>query len=104
MIPVPLIKGLMSRITPAEKQGALFAGIGAVAASCNVLGAVFANGIYTATVSIYRGFVYLMMAACCVLAMVFLLVLKHGIKQTDVISEGINEKSQKSNGPQITKM
>ncbi|KAK3087328.1 hypothetical protein FSP39_004727 [Pinctada imbricata] len=76
MITGPIVKGFMSKITPSNKQGTLFAGIGFVEAMNNLLGTLAFNSIYSATVGSYKTLVFYIMACISGLAVILLLILK----------------------------
>ncbi|WAR29779.1 S46A3-like protein [Mya arenaria] len=71
-LPIPMIRSLMSALTPADKQGALFASIGAVETLCALIGSVSNNAIYSATLTIMNGFVFEIMAAFTLIGVIFL--------------------------------
>ncbi|XP_069118619.1 lysosomal proton-coupled steroid conjugate and bile acid symporter SLC46A3-like isoform X2 [Argopecten irradians] len=61
-LPVPILRAIMSHMTPPEQQGSLFAGVAAVETVCTVVGSVTGNAIYAATVDWFRGFTFLLFA------------------------------------------
>lgn len=73
LLPFPLIRSLMSSLTTQDKQGALFASLGAMENFCVLVGALTNNMVYFATLSIMNGFVFILMAIGMVLGMLFLL-------------------------------
>ncbi|XP_053387492.1 solute carrier family 46 member 3-like [Mercenaria mercenaria] len=72
-LPFPMIRSLMSCLTPAEKQGALFASIGFVETLCSLIGSVSNNAVYSATLKIMNGFVFLLMAGLTLIGAFFIL-------------------------------
>ncbi|KAH3868237.1 solute carrier family 46 member 3-like isoform X2 [Dreissena polymorpha] len=72
-LPIPMIRSLMSSLTPAEKQGAVFGSIGAVETFCSLIGALSNNVIYIGTIKIMNGFVFLIMGAITCIGVVFIL-------------------------------
>lgn len=76
VLPLPVMRGIMSRMTPSDKQGSLQSSIGSVSSLCNVLGTLSANGIYSGTVSQYRGIVYFVMAVYYTVSTMLILILK----------------------------
>lgn len=76
----PMIRGIMSRMTRSDKQGAMFAGIAAVEAVCGLTGAISANALYAATVNFFRGLVFLVLGGYNFIVLILLLVLKLGGK------------------------
>lgn len=73
-IVIPMTRSIMSKLTPGEKQGALFAGIAAVEISANIASNLGASAIYIATVGTIRGFVFLVFAGCFVMTTFLLIV------------------------------
>ncbi|KAL3872668.1 hypothetical protein ACJMK2_035880 [Sinanodonta woodiana] len=72
---IPVIRSIMSCLTPPDKQGAVFSTISSVSIICNVLSSVLANAIYSATFDLFSGAVFLVYAASnsiCVLLVVLL--------------------------------
>lgn len=63
----PVIRSVMSQITPPDQQGALFSGIAVVQSVCTVVNEILTRSIYTATVTSFRGFVFLEFAGCSLL-------------------------------------
>lgn len=72
-LPIPMIRSLMSSITAPEDQGALFASIGAIETVCTLLGSLTNNIVYSATMSIMNGFVFLVCAASTLIGSLFLI-------------------------------
>ncbi|ESO86135.1 hypothetical protein LOTGIDRAFT_73586, partial [Lottia gigantea] len=65
---VPIARSLMSKMTPPEKQGALFASIAIVETVCNSASNSLYNLVYNATVEHFKGAVWFMMAGFCIIA------------------------------------
>lgn len=84
-LPNSLIRSMMSQMTSSDKQGALFSSISAVEIICNLLSNTTSNAVYTITVSVYRGFVFFLLAGFngigLVLLMVLLVVMRAAAKQ-----------------------
>ncbi|XP_062609462.1 lysosomal proton-coupled steroid conjugate and bile acid symporter SLC46A3-like [Saccostrea cucullata] len=72
VLTLPMVTAIMSRITPQDKQGALFGGIAATETVCGILGNLVLNSIYANTVSFFRGTVYLVMAGFVLISLVLL--------------------------------
>ncbi|KAH3868256.1 hypothetical protein DPMN_031397 [Dreissena polymorpha] len=68
-----MIRSLMSSLTPADKQGAVFGSIGAVETFCSLIGALSNNVIYLGTIKIMNGLVFLIMGAITCIGVVFIL-------------------------------
>lgn len=68
----PLICGIMSTITPCNKQGSMFAGLVAIQIISSVVSTFSDNEIYAASISFMNGFVFLVMAAFSILDMFLL--------------------------------
>lgn len=73
----PMTQGLMSSMTPAEKQGSMFAGLMTMAVLSTLLGTLTQNSIYSATVSIMNGFVFLILAVLSLINMIMLVAYKY---------------------------
>ncbi|XP_062567330.1 proton-coupled folate transporter-like [Saccostrea cucullata] len=71
----PLMKGFMSKMTPADKQGTLFAGVGMSDTFCSIVGTTLSNAVYSATVTDMRGIVFLMFAGISAVAVILIIVL-----------------------------
>ncbi|KAL3869493.1 hypothetical protein ACJMK2_042167 [Sinanodonta woodiana] len=78
----PLIRSLMSLLTPPESQGSLFAGICAVETVCNILSTLISNETYSATVSIMAGFVFFTLAAETAIAAMLIVVYLVGSRRS----------------------
>ncbi|KAK3093647.1 hypothetical protein FSP39_018387 [Pinctada imbricata] len=70
---VPILRSVMSKLTPEDKQGSLFGVIALFENICTMVGSVLAGAIYSATVPIYEGFVFFVMAGFYVVATVLIL-------------------------------
>ncbi|XP_034299027.2 lysosomal proton-coupled steroid conjugate and bile acid symporter SLC46A3 isoform X2 [Magallana gigas] len=75
VLTLPMIRAIMSRMTSPDKQGALFGGIAAIETACYIVGSLIFNPIYSHTVSIFRGYVYVVMAGMVFISLILLLVL-----------------------------
>ncbi|KAH3862283.1 hypothetical protein DPMN_025249 [Dreissena polymorpha] len=53
---VPMIRGMMSNITPADKQGAMFAGVAVFEVISSLVGSIAFNGVYSLTMTFMNGF------------------------------------------------
>ncbi|XP_033735177.1 solute carrier family 46 member 3-like [Pecten maximus] len=72
---VPVVRGVMSRLTPPGKQGCMFAGIAIVETFCSLFGSVAANAIYGRTVEVFRGAAFLVLSGYLFVAFILSLVL-----------------------------
>ncbi|XP_061162649.1 lysosomal proton-coupled steroid conjugate and bile acid symporter SLC46A3-like [Saccostrea echinata] len=72
VLTLPMVTAIMSRITPQDKQGALFGGIAAIETVCAIVGNLILNSIYSNTVSFFRGTVYLVMAGFVLISLLLL--------------------------------
>ncbi|XP_060082996.1 lysosomal proton-coupled steroid conjugate and bile acid symporter SLC46A3-like [Ylistrum balloti] len=70
----PMVRSILSKLTPADRQGALFAGIAVVEIVANLGSNVGASSIYAATVGTMRGLVFLVFASMSLLTACLLLV------------------------------
>ncbi|XP_078315850.1 proton-coupled folate transporter-like isoform X2 [Crassostrea virginica] len=75
MAAIPLLRGIMSKMTPPHKQGVLFGSISVVENICNLTSSVMAGAVYSETVSFYRGTAYLVFGGLMTVAFLLLLVL-----------------------------
>ncbi|XP_052766915.1 solute carrier family 46 member 3-like [Mya arenaria] len=84
---IPMFKSLLSRMTPADKQGSLCASIAAMQCLCGVVASFLFSQIYRATVTVFHGFVFLILAGLAGLVLVLIVVYR--ITQSpDVEDEG----------------
>ncbi|KAI0224064.1 hypothetical protein LSAT2_024899 [Lamellibrachia satsuma] len=60
---IPTVRALMSSLVHNHEQGALYGGIAFTEVICSLVGDVLFNSVYSATLYIMTGFVYLVMAA-----------------------------------------
>lgn len=72
---MPMLRGIISAMTPADKQGAVFASIATMESICSLFASLMGNEIYTATLSFMNGFVFLEMAFFCFIDTVLLCIL-----------------------------
>lgn len=72
----PIIRGLMSSMTTADKQGAMFAGVATIEVISTVVGNLTQNTIYTFTMSFMNGFVFLILAVLSVINMMLMCIYK----------------------------
>ncbi|XP_062596875.1 proton-coupled folate transporter-like [Saccostrea cucullata] len=75
MCSIPMIRAVMSKMTPVNKQGTMFGSIAIIENICNLSGSVLGTAIYSATVYYYRGMAYLVLAGFMSLALILLLIL-----------------------------
>lgn len=71
----PIMRGIMSRMTPPDKQGTLFAGMGMIDSFITIVGTTVSSAVYSATVTYFRGFVFLMFAGISCVAVILIIVL-----------------------------
>ncbi|XP_060068935.1 lysosomal proton-coupled steroid conjugate and bile acid symporter SLC46A3-like [Ylistrum balloti] len=74
MVTDPILRSIMSRMTPSDRQGALFAGLAMVQTSCTILVDVMTKSVYLATVDIARGSVFFLSAGCCVFVLILFVI------------------------------
>lgn len=74
LLVVPMIRGLMSSMTPSDKQGALFASVSTLEVVSTLIGGLSQNAIYTFTVSFMNGFVFIIFAVLCVITIILLAI------------------------------
>ncbi|XP_069116200.1 lysosomal proton-coupled steroid conjugate and bile acid symporter SLC46A3-like [Argopecten irradians] len=70
----PMTRSLLSKLTSADRQGALFAGVAVAEIVANLGSNVGASAIYSATVGSFRGSVFLVFASLSFLTMCILLM------------------------------
>ncbi|KAK3093015.1 hypothetical protein FSP39_010055 [Pinctada imbricata] len=75
IIEVSMIRSLISKMAPADKQGAVFASIAFFENICTMVGSVAGGAIYSATVGFFRGFAFFVMAGYNAIALLLLIVL-----------------------------
>ncbi|XP_033735173.1 solute carrier family 46 member 3-like [Pecten maximus] len=85
VLTMPMVRAIMSKMTPDDKQGAMFSGAAALETIGNMVSTVIANAIYNATVGLLQGFVFFVMAAfsfiSCLLLMFLLIIPQCGVKK-----------------------
>ncbi|OWF47006.1 solute carrier family 46 member 3-like [Mizuhopecten yessoensis] len=59
---IPIVRGIMSSLTPQEKQGTMFAGIAIVETFCTQFGSLTSTVVYGHTVETFRGAAFLVLA------------------------------------------
>ncbi|XP_078313408.1 proton-coupled folate transporter-like [Crassostrea virginica] len=83
MAAIPILRGIMSKMTPSHKQGVLFGSISVVENICNLTSSVMAGAIYSETVGFYRGTAYLVFAGFITVALLLLLVIVKDLRKSD---------------------
>ncbi|XP_060577944.1 lysosomal proton-coupled steroid conjugate and bile acid symporter SLC46A3-like [Ruditapes philippinarum] len=71
---IPMIKTMMSSMTPSDKQGSLFSGIVFVEVLCSITATYLFNTIYSVTLSLFHGLVFLVLAGLCILVLIVLIL------------------------------
>ncbi|KAL3872667.1 hypothetical protein ACJMK2_035879 [Sinanodonta woodiana] len=94
---IPVIRSIMSCLTPPDKQGAVFSTISSVNIICNMLTAVLANAIYSSTLSLFSGTVFLVYAASNSICILLVLLLAFGTRNSQgdghpIIEHSVEEK------------
>ncbi|XP_061170851.1 lysosomal proton-coupled steroid conjugate and bile acid symporter SLC46A3-like [Saccostrea echinata] len=84
ILPFPMIRAIMSRMTSKHKQGSLFGGLSAVEILGNLAGNALFNTVYSHTVDLYKGAVYFVMFACAMISLVMLSVTAFISKTTTI--------------------
>ncbi|XP_046575162.1 solute carrier family 46 member 3-like [Haliotis rubra] len=72
----PMARGIMSKLVPPQRHGAVFASLAVMESLSSALGAVTFNNIYKASVAVWGGAVYAAMAASHFLALWFFLAFR----------------------------
>ncbi|OWF47005.1 solute carrier family 46 member 3-like [Mizuhopecten yessoensis] len=93
VLTMPMVRAIMSKMTPADKQGTMFAGAAAFETIGTMVSSVIANAIYNATVTILQGMVFFVMATfsfvSCLLLMLLLIIPQCGVKKTRSVQHDI---------------
>lgn len=74
-ITMAMVRSIMSRISPAHKQGSIFAGIAAAESVFSLASNLGCNAIYDATVGIYKGLAFFIMAGLGVVGIILCVIL-----------------------------
>lgn len=90
MVVSPVVRTLMSRMAPANSQGALFASMSTVETICHLASTTMYNTVYTATLSVFSGFVFLLMAAFCFIN-IFIIIVFMIVSRKTVFLESVIE-------------
>nr|XP_034323426.1 solute carrier family 46 member 3 isoform X1 [Crassostrea gigas] len=69
----PILRAIMSKMTPQDKQGVLFGSIAVAENICNLSSSVIGGAIYSETVALYRGTAYFVLTGFLVLSAFLLL-------------------------------
>ncbi|XP_046575186.1 LOW QUALITY PROTEIN: solute carrier family 46 member 3-like [Haliotis rubra] len=70
----PIVRSIMSRLAPANKQGSLFASIAVVETMCSLVGTSVFSDIYQYTVVVWRGMVFAVMGSIHVTGAIVLVI------------------------------
>ncbi|XP_052106221.1 solute carrier family 46 member 3-like [Mytilus californianus] len=85
ILPIPIIKAILSRMVLSDKQGALFANIYLLEAVCRLGGSTLFNNIYHHTRPIFKGMVFFVMACFPLCAGILLMCMTCKNTQSDKI-------------------
>ncbi|CAC5425596.1 unnamed protein product [Mytilus coruscus] len=85
ILPIPIIKAILSRMVHSDKQGALFANIYLLEAVCRLGGSTLFNNIYHHTRPIFKGMVFFVMACFPLCAGILLMYMTCKNTQSDKI-------------------
>ncbi|KAL3872670.1 hypothetical protein ACJMK2_035882 [Sinanodonta woodiana] len=80
---IPMIRSIMSCLTPPDKQGAIFSTMSAMNQICNVFSNVLTNTIYSATTSVFSGTVFIIFAGLQFVNVLLLLMLIYRTRTSD---------------------
>ena len=86
MLITPMIRALMSSMTPVNKQGAMYASMNCVEVICTIIASFTQNAVYSLTMSFMSGFVFLMVAVFSLLNTALMVIIKY-MKNKYEISE-----------------
>ncbi|XP_063419634.1 lysosomal proton-coupled steroid conjugate and bile acid symporter SLC46A3-like [Mytilus trossulus] len=91
ILPIPIIKSILSRMVHSDKQGALFANIYLLEAVCRLGGSTLFNNIYHHTRPIFKGMVFFVMALFPLCAGILLMCMTCRNTQLDKIEIKVEE-------------
>lgn len=99
---VPMIRSLMSALTPLDQQGTMFAGGGAIEVTFTLIGSLTQNAVYSFSLSFMNGFVFLMLGGVSLINLILMFFAyrtKQGQETYDeaAIEEKKNEKEYELN-------
>ncbi|XP_067681872.1 lysosomal proton-coupled steroid conjugate and bile acid symporter SLC46A3-like [Haliotis asinina] len=80
----PALRAILSRMVPADEQGAIFTSMSVAEAVCDAVGSTTLNVVYGATLSVMRGAVFLIMAGTKIVAIILLTVFVYKTRSTVV--------------------
>lgn len=72
---VPVVRSMLSKITPSDQQGIMFSGLSVIEASCIIVSSSLYNSLFPLTYSIYPGLCFFMIGACSILVIPLMLFL-----------------------------
>lgn len=78
MLTIPMVRAIMSKLTSADKQGAVFASIGCIETATNVVGTVLANVIYDKTIDVYKSLIFFVFVGCNLTSGILMIIFKVG--------------------------
>ncbi|VDI66379.1 MFS transporter, PCFT/HCP family, solute carrier family 46 (folate transporter), member 1/3 [Mytilus galloprovincialis] len=92
ILPIPVIKAMLSRVVHPNKQGALFSNVYLIETVCQICAATLFNNIYHQTVTLYKGFVFFVMSGFPLLALIMMMIFVKCAKtpskdQTEIVIE-----------------
>ncbi|XP_022329604.2 lysosomal proton-coupled steroid conjugate and bile acid symporter SLC46A3-like [Crassostrea virginica] len=90
IIEITMIRSIMSRLTPPDKQGSMFGGIALFENVCFMVGSVAGGAIYSETVSFLPGFAFWVMAGFNLIALFLLIIFYIGAKRINIHYKEIN--------------
>ncbi|XP_046344210.2 solute carrier family 46 member 3-like [Haliotis rufescens] len=70
----PVVRSILSRLAPADKQGSLFASIAVVETMCSLVGTPIFSSIYQDTVVVWRGMVFIFLGGTHVVGAIVLVI------------------------------
>lgn len=73
---VPMIRTLLSTMTPVEMQGAMYSNISTLEVVCTLIANLSQNAVYSVTITFMNGFVFIMLAVLSIMNMIILVAVK----------------------------
>ena len=86
---VPMIRTILSSMTPVDKQGAMYASITAMEIVCTMIANLSQNAVYSFTLYFMNGFVFLMLAVLSIINMLLMVAVRCFKTKDDNFEESV---------------